>query len=251
MSKRNFSFRLPLFPIHSKASKLALGVVLVSFFLNYQPVFTFPPQIKQSNASAQAQPQQIQAVTAASLPFSFQLPHPGYLSTPYSNYHPGVDIASGLGMPVHPVAAGTVTEAGYSFWGYGLNVVIDHGSGYKSLYAHLGKTYVKPGQVVNTNDSLGTVGLTGNTSGPHTHLEVIKDGKNIDPRPLLPEIRFIPQPQDFIAINQTSQTTSKITTNITTPKVTQVVSAPPISTPSTEAVSSLQQTATNLNLIKH
>src|SRR3989344_4901487 len=72
-------------------SKIALGVLLLSFFINYQPAFTFPP-IKKNLAQAQTF-EQVQTITPDSLPFTFQLPHPGYMSTPFTSYHPGIDIA--------------------------------------------------------------------------------------------------------------------------------------------------------------
>src|SRR5205823_5385158 len=97
------------------------------------------------------------------LPDSFDLPHPGYLTTPYSSYHPGIDIATGLGMPIHPIGKGTVVDVGFNFWGLGLTVTVDHGQGYKSLYAHMGKIYVNKSQQVSKADILGEVGLTGRT----------------------------------------------------------------------------------------
>lgn len=181
-------------PKSKVAWKIALGVFILTFFLDYQPAFSFPP-LKQNKVFAQAE--QTQTITPQSLPFSFQLPHPGYLSTPFSNYHPGVDIATGLGMPLKPIAPGTVVDAGFNFWGLGLNVVVDHGQGYQSLYAHMGKIYVKKGQTVSASDILGEVGLTGHTSGPHTHLEVSKNNLKIDPRVILPEIRVQPVLADF------------------------------------------------------
>lgn len=177
-------------------SKITLGVSFLIFFLSYQPVFTFSfPPIKKSIVKAEAT--QTQEITPSSLPVQFQLPHPGYMSTTYSTFHPGIDIATGLGMPIHPIAKGRVVSTGFNFWGLGLTVEIDHGSGYKSLYAHMGKIYVKENQDVTENNTLGEVGLTGHTSGPHTHLEVYKFDKAINPKSILPEIREYPLAQDF------------------------------------------------------
>lgn len=186
----------PFFPGLSKLSiKFALGIFAILFFLNYEPVFGFPP-VKKPLALAQT-PEQTQTVSAQSLPFAFQLPHPGYLTTSFSYFHPGIDIATGLGMPIKPVAKGTVISTGYNIWGLGLNVEVDHGSGYHSLYAHMGKIYVTPGKQVTENDILGEVGLTGHTSGPHDHLEITLNGKYLDPLKLLPEIRTLPLAEDF------------------------------------------------------
>lgn len=180
--------------INFYSKKVILGAILIVFFSGYQPNLSIPP-IKQ--AVARAQVEQVTKVNSESLPFKFQLPHPGYLSTAFSNYHPGIDIASGLGMPVKPVAEGVITEAGFSFWGLGLNVSVKHPNGYKSVYAHLGKIYVKKGQNVTDSTTLGVVGLTGHTTGPHTHLEVTKDGNYIDPQLVLPAIRKNSIAEDF------------------------------------------------------
>ncbi len=203
MVKKSHWLKVYLFPIFARIStKLALGVITLSFLFNYQPEFDFPP-VKQDIVKAQFE--QTQTINASLSPLKFQLPHPGYLSTSYSRFHPGVDIATGLGMPINPIAEGTVTESGYNIWGLGFMAVVDHGYGYKSTYGHLGRIYTKTGQKVAANSTLGTVGLTGFTSGPHTHLEVTRNGSSIDPLTILPEIRKMPQPQS---------TTSPSTANI-------------------------------------
>lgn len=177
------------------SSKVALGGLFLLFFtLDYQPSLNIPP-IKKNLALAQNE--QIQQVNGQTNPLEFQLPHPGYISTHYSNYHPGIDLAFGLGAPVKAIAKGKVIQTGYNFWGLGLTVTIDHGYGYQSLYAHLGKTYVKEGQEIAMSDYIGEIGLTGNTSGPHTHIEIRKDGKTIDPLAILPQPREYPLAEDF------------------------------------------------------
>lgn len=95
-------------------------------------------------------------------------------------------------MPIHPINQGVVEEAGMDFFGLGKYVVIAHQKGFKSKYAHLGKIYVKVGQEITTENILGEVGLTGRTSGPHTHLEVTYNGKYIDPQTILPDIPNMP-----------------------------------------------------------
>lgn len=170
-----------------------LGIFLILSLLGYFPTPTFPPTIRQATALAQGS--QTAQILSSQLPFTAQLPHPGYLSTRFSNFHPGIDLAAGYGMPIHPIAEGTVAEANFSFWGYGNYVVISHPDGYKSLYGHMAKIYVKPDQEVNQNSILGLVGLTGHTSGPHTHLEVIKEGKYLDPLTILPPVQDYPSPE--------------------------------------------------------
>lgn len=198
MRKRTLNSFLPHIPTNKLALKIVLGVFCLTFLLDYQPVLGFPP-IKKNTIKAQTT-EQTQTISAKEVPFPFQLPHPGYLSTFFSSYHPGIDLATGLGMPIHPIASGTVVEAGYDFWGLGLKVEVDHGAGYKSTYAHMGKIYVKKGQSVSKDDLLGEVGLTGNTSGPHTHLEIAKDNVKINPTALLPEIRKYPIAADLTPV---------------------------------------------------
>ncbi len=176
--------------------KIKLGVLLLclSLFLDYQPTFSYPP-MKRNVVFAEIT--QEQSVAPQESPLSFQLPHPGYITTHFSSYHPGIDLCSGLGMPIKTISKGTVVEAGYNFFGLGLMVEVEHENGYRSLYAHMGKIFVSRGQAVDINDYLGEVGMTGNTSGPHTHLEIAKDGKKINPLLILPEIRNYPNETDF------------------------------------------------------
>lgn len=125
-------------------------------------------------------------VLSSSFSKPVSLPHPGYLTTKFSSYHPGIDIAAGLGMPIRPIMPGIVEEVNFGFIGYGNHVIIAHTQGFKSLYAHMGRVFVKKGQTVDQNTMLGDVGLTGSTTGPHTHLEITKNDAHIDPLTLLP-----------------------------------------------------------------
>jgi hypothetical protein len=199
MDRQRPSGVLPQSPIKGQFyTKLALGVIFLMLLSGYQPSFQFPPVKK--NIAYASETTQTKTVEAQSTSLIFQSPHPGYLTTRFSGYHPGIDLATGLGMPIKPIAQGKVSYAGFTFFGLGLVVEIDHGEGYKSIYAHMGATYVKPDQEVDVNDYLGEVGLTGHTSGPHTHLEVYKDGKPVDPLTLLPAQRDQPQESDFVAV---------------------------------------------------
>lgn len=187
------------FNIKPRSSKGLRRLIILVFItlslLGYQPYTGFPP-IKQSKALAFTLDTQIQKIEADSIPV-FELPHPGYISTRFSRWHPGIDLASGLGMPVHPIVEGIVKEVNFGFLGYGNHVVISHQRGFQSLYGHMGRIYVKKDQIVTTTDTLGTVGLTGFTSGPHTHLEIQRDGVYIDPLTLLPLIQDYPS-EEFL-----------------------------------------------------
>lgn len=110
----------------------------------------------------------------------------GRLTTKYSTWHPGVDIAIALGTQIKPVKTGKVRSAGWEV-GYGQCVVLDHGDGLTSRYAHLSKMFVKTGQEVKADTPLGLVGSTGHSTGPHLHLEIALDGKTINPLEYLPQ----------------------------------------------------------------
>jgi murein DD-endopeptidase MepM/ murein hydrolase activator NlpD len=129
-------------------------------------------------------------------------PVPGKkITTPYGKpgkmwscgYHVGVDYAAPTGTPVVACKKGKVLEAksGVS-WGpsYGNAIVIDHGGGVRAVYAHLSKIEVKAGDVVQEGQQIGLVGSTGNSSGPHLHLEARISpfkytNKDIDPQALI------------------------------------------------------------------
>jgi len=99
-------------------------------------------------------------------------------------YHYGVDIANHEGEPVKAIAPGVVTWAGDRY-GYGNLVEIDHGNGYRTRYGHNKEVKVEVGQRVSKNTVVGEVGNTGRSTGPHIHLEVLHNGKKIDPRKFL------------------------------------------------------------------
>jgi murein DD-endopeptidase MepM/ murein hydrolase activator NlpD len=96
-------------------------------------------------------------------------------------YHQGVDFDGESGDIVTPVKSGTVTQVIYSKFSYGNHVIIDHGNGLTSLYAHLSKIFVKEGDSVTIDQHLGLMGSTGRSTGSHLHLEVRENGKAIDP----------------------------------------------------------------------
>jgi len=120
-------------------------------------------------------------------PFDFKYPVNGQLTQGYRAYHPAFDIATALGTPIKPLGAGRVEFAGSVTGGKGNIVIVDHGDGLKSLYAHMGKINVGVGNEVNPEMSLGTVGMTGRTTGPHVHLEIYDRGVAVNPGSILPE----------------------------------------------------------------
>jgi murein DD-endopeptidase MepM/ murein hydrolase activator NlpD len=98
----------------------------------------------------------------------------------WGRMHEGVDIAAGFGTPILAAAAGTVSYAGW-LGGYGNLVVVEHGGGIATAYAHQQQIYVSLGTSVSQGQQLGEVGSTGNSSGPHLHFEVRVNGSAVDP----------------------------------------------------------------------
>jgi murein DD-endopeptidase MepM/ murein hydrolase activator NlpD len=98
--------------------------------------------------------------------------------------HEGLDIAANTGTPVIATADGIVTRVGYST-GYGKEVVIDHGYGYRTIFGHNSKILVKSGQRIKRGDRVALVGNTGQSTGPHLHYELRMNGVPIDPRKTL------------------------------------------------------------------
>ena len=95
--------------------------------------------------------------------------------------HWGVDFSAPKGTKIWATGDGVVEFAGDRHDGYGKNVIINHGYGYKTLYGHMSKLNVKKGQKVKRNDYIGNVGSTGQSTDNHLHYEVMKKGQKIDP----------------------------------------------------------------------
>jgi len=109
----------------------------------------------------------------------------GAIDLPYQPLHTGIDIANVKDTPVEPFMDGTVTYAGEISWGYGKHVIIDNGNNISSLYAHLDKIYVYPGEKVTMDQTIGAEGETGWATGPHVHFEIRVFGIPVNPRTFL------------------------------------------------------------------
>ena len=94
--------------------------------------------------------------------------------------HTGVDIGAAYGTPIFAANGGRVTLAGWNS-GYGNCVIIDHGGGKATLYAHMSSIGVSNGQAVTKGQTIGRVGSTGNSTGPHIHFEILINGTAVDP----------------------------------------------------------------------
>jgi len=109
-------------------------------------------------------------------------PAAGRVTQPWRPWHRGLDIANKSGGSILAADAGTVTVAGWpDNWGYGNRVVVDHGNGFQTLYAHLSKISVVVGQRVNRGDLLGLMGSTGRSTGTHLHFEIRNGGPGLNP----------------------------------------------------------------------
>ncbi len=108
----------------------------------------------------------------------------GYRTDPFTKarkFHYGMDFTSPRGTPVYATGDGVATRVDANATGYGNHIVIDHGYGYESLYAHLYKYNIKVGQKVQRGDIIAFVGSTGRSEAPHLHYEVFKDSERINP----------------------------------------------------------------------
>jgi len=95
--------------------------------------------------------------------------------------HEGMDFSSHIGTELLATGDGVIKEAEYSNGGYGRLIIINHGFGYETRYAHCDKILVKPGQKVKRGEVIGTLGNTGRSTGPHLHYEVRKNGQSMNP----------------------------------------------------------------------
>ena len=108
----------------------------------------------------------------------------GYRTDPFTKVkkmHEGMDFSAKNGTPIYATGDGVIARADNSASGYGNHIVIRHGFGYETLYAHLSKYNARAGQRIKRGDVIGYVGSTGRSEGPHLHYEVHKDGKVVNP----------------------------------------------------------------------
>jgi len=126
-------------------------------------------------------PQNAQAGTGA-----FQWPANGTITQDFWSGHRALDIAAWIGAPIYAADSGYVTAAQWGNTGYGKMIIIDHGNGFKTLYAHLSALYVSVGDEVTQGQKIGEMGSTGNSTGPHLHFEIRLNGVQRNPWGFLP-----------------------------------------------------------------
>jgi len=108
----------------------------------------------------------------------------GYRNDPFTHRrcaHHGIDLAGPYGLDIHATGDGKVIAAHLNRHGYGKEILVDHGFGYVSRYAHLKEIRVKAGQEVKRGEVIGILGSTGRSTGPHLHYEVRKNGRTVNP----------------------------------------------------------------------
>ncbi|MEI7620536.1 MAG: M23 family metallopeptidase [Candidatus Falkowbacteria bacterium] len=111
-----------------------------------------------------------------------QWPTVGYRITQYYSWrHTGLDIGNKVGTPLYAADSGVVEKSGWNSGGYGYMVLINHGGGIKTRYAHASKLYVKVGDRVSKGEAVAAMGSTGRSTGPHIHFEVIINGRLLNP----------------------------------------------------------------------
>jgi murein DD-endopeptidase MepM/ murein hydrolase activator NlpD len=135
------------------------------------PVAAVAPRARQLTPNAGS-------VTASG---QFVWPTQGTITQRYSWYHPGLDIAN-RGLPTVVAAdSGRVMFAGWDASGYGNMVLIDHGNGFMTRYGHMSQIMVISGQTVAKGQTIGRMGSTGHSTGPHTHFEIYLNGVRVNP----------------------------------------------------------------------
>jgi murein DD-endopeptidase MepM/ murein hydrolase activator NlpD len=164
--------------IETKRRIQKLQKMFVEQSKSYQDVF----------ALAQAQDQMLQSIPAIQPVSNKDLKriasgfgmrvHPIYK---IAKMHTGLDFSADIGTEIYATGDGTIEAVDSKLSGYGHHVIIQHGYGFESLYAHMSKVIVRPGEKVTRGQVIGYVGNTGASTGPHLHYEVLRNGEKVDP----------------------------------------------------------------------
>lgn len=167
----------------TKKIKAALGGIISVTSLASGLMFLPADQSVMANSKIELFDQDIPLETQKSL--VNVLPGNTGVSQEFHLGHPGMDITAPLGTKIHPLKDGVVVLVSFSKFDYGRMVIVDHGNGLRTRYAHMGKVFVEEGEKISTDQIIGEVGITGHTTGPHLHFEVMKNDKTVNPRPYL------------------------------------------------------------------
>lgn len=160
---------------------LIVAILLVGTFPYSSQVFG---QVEMALSTAPVATEEIVLTTKR----TSKLPIVGRLSQGFNYYHPGLDIESPMNTPIYPFLEGVIFEAGFHAGGYGNYVLVNHENGYFSLYAHMNTILVAKDERVMQETVLGTVGVTGYSTGSHLHMEIYENGFAVNPLAILPEL---------------------------------------------------------------
>jgi len=119
------------------------------------------------------------------------------------SFHAGVDFSGRIGTPIYATGDGVIHSDTDRKHGYGIICTINHGFGYQTVYGHLRKLAVKPGDTVKRGQIIGYLGNTGRTTGPHLHYEVIKNGKHVNPMNYI--VSSLDKKEYYAIINQAQE----------------------------------------------
>lgn len=208
-SKLTAGDKLKILPVSGVAHEVVGGDTIYSIAKNYQAnaqgILDFPfndvgddfslrtgqtliipdgaPPEKPKQAPTQYLASAQQNISIANLGSAqFVWPASGLMAQYFSWYHPGLDISNISGGPILASDSGTVTVAGWpDNQGYGNRIIVDHGNGFTTLYAHLSVISVAPGQKVSKGQVMGMMGSTGRSTGTHLHVEVRQNGTALNP----------------------------------------------------------------------
>ncbi len=146
----------------------------------------FKPRVAQQPTNSYAASAYTGAPVRVAASGTFQWPTNGYISQGYWWGHQALDIANAIGIPIGAADSGYVSFAGWDGTGYGYMVMINHGNGFVTVYAHLSAYYVDPGQPVARGQIIAAMGSTGRSTGPHLHFEIRYGGVLQNPLYYLP-----------------------------------------------------------------
>ena len=153
---------------HEKINKvMGLNLALLAAFAIVAPTSASVPPNPEENQAI------VQNVIVLTTQKGIQYPVANVkISQSFRFYHPGMDLDGETGDPIKPIMSGVVAGVDYSKYAYGNAVIVDHGNGITSLYAHLSKIFVSIGDFADQSTIIGLMGATGRASGDHLHLEI-------------------------------------------------------------------------------
>lgn len=159
---------------------LVTAMVAIPFFSQSQPIaYTHPSPIEQSELITE--PDFYTPIHTTPRKVVVPVDNLRYIGQGYHSGHRALDLNSYIGSPVRAFSDARVFKIEDTAFGYGRYIILDHGHGLTSVYAHMDKLTVSLGQILKAGDQIGTIGMTGHTTGPHLHFEIRDNGVALDP----------------------------------------------------------------------